>query len=127
MEKYKNNVARSLLYLLIAGGLLFFVSAFFQWFINRSICPYFNMDSISFLESIGIVSIFGVILFAIKFGFFNHIDINLDSIQQYSNDPKNHSSNQSKTADRVSKMDKNQKEELKIAISKYFGFEDHLK
>lgn len=128
MNDFKYKATRSLLYLVIAGGLLFFAAAFVRWFANRAINPYFNLPNLTFLESIGIVSIFGVILVAIKYGFFNHIEISFEAIQNYAEEQRDEFIEKKtvKIQEKISQMNKQQKEELKTAISKVIGYEDKI-
>lgn len=129
MDDYKYKATRSLLYLAIASGLLFFAAAFVRWFANRAIVSYFNLPDITFLESIGIASIFGAILASIKYGFFNHIDFSLEALQNYAENQREEfiEKKSNKIQEKISKMNKQQKEELKTAISKFIGYDDSIK
>lgn len=128
MNNVRNKAVRSLLYFLIAGGLLFLSAAFIRWFANQAICPQFNLSSISLFESIGIVALLGVILFAVKFGFFNNIDLSIEAIQNYAEEQKEEmmERKQSKAQEKIKNMSHSQRQELKDAISKYLGFDDHM-
>lgn len=129
MDEVKNKTARSLLYFFIAGGLLFFASAFTQWFINTGICPHLNIQPFSLLECIGFVAIIGVILFAVKYGFFNNIDISFDALQNYAEEQKDELFDKRRfdPAEKLRNLDSKQQKELKEAISKYLGIDEPIR
>lgn len=62
------NKARSIMYILIIGGLLSSTAVIIMLVWNKTLSGYFQSVQISFLESVGLVSFVYVIYYGIKFG-----------------------------------------------------------
>ncbi len=123
----KNNVFKSLLYILSFGGLLKLSGMLLTWLWNSYISLSFDLDEITFLESVGIIS-FSYILFAgIRYGF----GTNADKISPYDKMSCKYIykseiklENATKINENLRNLTQDEKEKLKKVIAKCCGFED---
>lgn len=123
----KNNVSKSLLYILFFAGLLKLGGMIITWFWNNYMVYSFDLEYITFLESVGMIAFFYLVFSGVKFG-FNTLANQINSKQPSS--PGNLP--QCKTCDAyqrsngtqfVNKLSADEKEKLKQAIAKCCGFQ----
>lgn len=124
----KNNVSKSLLYILFFAGILKLAGMLLTWFWNSYLVYSLDLEHITFLESVGMIAFFYLVYSGIKFGF------NTITNQFSGNDKKQKESSpicqscelmqknkyQSQFTNRLSP---DEKEKLKQAIAKCCGFQ----
>lgn len=105
MKMPKSNFLKTVLYLLVVGGLLL-ISSFIIMFIWNNLISSFNVLPITYLEAMGINAILYVLVYSVSYGYFG-AQSNL-----------NFSKPSEEMVDQLSKLDK---EELKKTLKKTIG------
>jgi hypothetical protein len=122
----KNNVSKSLLYILFFAGILKLSGMLLTWFWNDYLVDNFNVEQITFLESVGMIAFFYLVYSGVKFG-FNTLTANLsvDDKMSPGNMPQCQNCDKISTSNNVNSLKNltaDEKEKLKEAIAKCCGF-----
>ncbi|MBX3044103.1 MAG: hypothetical protein KIT33_04490 [Candidatus Kapabacteria bacterium] len=124
----KNNVSKSLLYILFFAGILKLSGMLLTWFWNDYLVYAFDLYSITFLESVGMLAFFYLVYSGIKFG-FNSISIQLSENNIGTKPGKLPQCSSCEALQHhkdiayINKLTEDEKERLKQAIAKCCGFQ----
>lgn len=124
----KNNVSKSLLYILFFAGILKLSGMAFTWFWNSYLVYSFGVEHVTFLESVGMLAFFYLVYSGLKFGFNN-----IASQFSGKDNSLSHSDSKCESCDLMqqnrrkssyaSNLSADEKEKLKQAIAKCCGFQ----
>lgn len=122
----KNNVLKSLLYILFFAGILKLSGMLLTWFWNSYLVYTFDVQHITFLESVGMLAFFYLVYSGVKFGFVTIIgqknttdNLSSKNMPQCQQCEKNALNN----THYVNNLTLDEKEKLKAAIAKCCGFQ----
>ncbi len=120
----KNNVSKSLLYILIFAGILKLSGMLLTWFWNDYLTVQFGFEYITFLESVGMIAFFYLVYSGIRFG-FNTITSQLSNSESHTPgslpECKYCEKNSTGNIQKLKEMSADEKERLKQAIAKCCG------
>lgn len=122
----KNNVSKSLLYILFFAGILKLSGMALTWFWNSYLVQNLDVEHVTFLESVGMIAFFYLVFSGVKFGFntitaqFSNTDNHTSAASKCQNCELMQQSRYKSTY--ANKLSADEKERLKQAIAKCCGF-----
>ena len=126
LDILKNNVSKSLLYILFFAGILKLSGMLLTWFWNNYMVYSFEVEYITFLESVGMLAFFYLVYSGVKFGFATITNqINPKIISKPGKLPQSQTCESIKEKNDyqfANKLSPDEKERLKQAIAKCCGF-----
>lgn len=122
----KNNVLKSILYIIFFAGFLKLSGMLLTWIWNSYLTTALNLEDITFLESVGIIAFLYLVYSGIKFGFISLTDKNYmhdkTSADNQFNAKNYETFLHNNIANNLNKMSKSEKEKLKETIAECCGF-----